>query len=67
MQDNNLIIRLNWPPCGLPEWYKKYKPLDATCINPRPDGPLDFPPPDGGLLRASLSSNSAPVPCSDTR
>ena len=34
-------------------------------INPRPDGPLVFSPPDGGL-RTPLS-NSAPGPRSDTR
>ena len=35
-------------------WYLVHLVLDdgPEHINPRPDGPLDFPPPDGGLLRA---------------
>ena len=39
---------------------------NTSFLNPRPAGPLDFPPHGGGeLLR--IPSISAPGPCSDTR
>ena len=36
-------------------------------FNPRPDGPLDFPPPDAGGALERPPSISAPGPRSDTR
>ena len=36
-------------------------------INPRPAGPLDFPPPTGGVVENPPPSISAPGPRSDTQ
>ena len=62
-----LIIQLVW---GRYQKEKKRegakKASSGVRVNPHPDGPQDFPPPDGrGLLRAP--SNSAPGPRNDTR
>ena len=46
-------------------WRHIWNALAKVLFNSHPDGPPDFPPPDGGLLRAP--SNLAPGRRSDTR
>ena len=49
-----------------PDMWRHLSPRNQQ-INPHPDGPLDFPPPDGKRGCWERPSISAPEPRSDTR